>query len=197
MGNPRVRLRVKLGISPEEIERTKRWEKINKEIDQDIAKDKAEKEAFQKKMQKLNKEIMALYRRRGVNPMASCQNGCLPLLLQMPVFFALYSILYNSIELRGTPFLWLQDLSAKDPYYILPVLMGISMFIQQKLTGMGTGGGAQQEQAKMMAIMMPVFLTWIFASLPSGVVLYWFVFNLLTSLQQVLIKKKQAVVVVT
>ncbi|MCQ9207875.1 MAG: membrane protein insertase YidC [Omnitrophica bacterium] len=152
----------------------------------------AVREKFKDNPQKLNKEIMALYRRRGVNPMASCQSGCLPLLLQMPVFFALYAVLYNSIELRATPFLWLQDLSAKDPYYILPVLMGISMFVQQKLTGMGAaGGGAQQEQAKMMAIMMPLLLTWIFASLPSGVVLYWFVFNLATSLQQVLIRKKQ------
>ena len=148
--------------------------------------------------QKLNKEIMGLYRKRGINPLASCQSGCLPLLLQMPVFFALYAVLYNSIELRGTPFMgWIEDLSAKDPYYILPVLMGISMFAQQKLTGMGTAGGAQQEQAKMMAILMPVFLTWIFASLPSGVVLYWFTFNIITALQQLAIRKKQAVTVVT
>ena len=143
--------------------------------------------------QKLNKEIMELYRKRGVNPLASCQSGCLPMLLQMPVFFALYGVLYNSIELRGAPFLgWITDLSAKDPYYILPVLMGISMFVQQKLTGMGAASGPQQEQAKMMTMLMPVFLTWIFASLPSGVVLYWFVFNIATALQQLLIRKKQA-----
>jgi len=142
--------------------------------------------------QKLNKEIMELYRRKGINPLASCQSGCLPLLLQMPVFFALYAVLYNSIELRGTPFLgWITDLSAKDPYYVLPVLMGISMFAQQKLTGIGGAGGAQQDQAKMMAWMMPLLLTWIFASLPSGVVLYWLTFNILTALQQVLIRKKQ------
>jgi len=142
--------------------------------------------------QKLNKEIMELYRRHNINPLASCQSGCLPLLLQMPVFFALYAVLYNSIELRGTPFMgWITDLSAKDPYYVLPVLMGISMFIQQKLTGMGGATGAQQDQAKMMAWMMPLLLTWIFASLPSGVVLYWFTFNLLTSVQQLIIRKKQ------
>ncbi len=142
--------------------------------------------------QKLNKEIMELYRRKGINPLASCQSGCLPLLLQMPVFFALYAVLYNSIELRGTPFLgWITDLSAKDPYYVLPILMGISMFVQQKLTGIGGASGAQQEQAKMMAWMMPLLLTWIFASLPSGVVLYWLVFNIATALQQVLIRKKQ------
>jgi len=153
------------------------------------------REKFKANPQKLNKEIMGLYRRRGINPMASCQSGCLPLVLQMPVFFALYAVLYNSIELRGAPFLgWVQDLSAKDPYYILPILMGISMFVQQKLTGIGGTGGAQQEQAKMMGYLMPVFLTWIFASLPAGVVLYWLTFNTLTALQQLLIRKKQEVV---
>ncbi|NQS99755.1 MAG: membrane protein insertase YidC [Candidatus Omnitrophica bacterium] len=145
--------------------------------------------------QKLNKEIMELYKRKGVNPLSSCQSGCLPLLLQMPVFFALYGVLYNSIELRGTPFFgWITDLSAKDPYYVLPVLMGASMFVQQKLSGLSSAGGAQQDQAKMMAIMMPVLLTWIFSSLPSGVVLYWLTFNILTSAQQLLIKKKQQAV---
>ena len=150
------------------------------------------REKFRDNPQKINKEIMALYRKRGINPLASCQSGCLPMLLQMPVFFALYGILYNSIELRGAPFLgWVTDLSAKDPYYVLPVLMGVSMFMQQKLTGMGAGSGAQQEQAKMMGLLMPVFLTWIFASLPSGVVLYWFTFNVATALQQLLIRKRQ------
>ncbi|MFC1699178.1 membrane protein insertase YidC [Candidatus Omnitrophota bacterium] len=144
--------------------------------------------------QKLNKEIMELYRKKGINPLASCQSGCLPMLLQMPVFFALYSVLYNSIELRGTPFFgWITDLSAKDPYYVLPVLMGVSMFAQQKLSGLsgGAGGGAQQDQAKMMAVMMPILLTWIFASLPAGVVLYWLTFNIVTAGQQLLIKRKQ------
>ncbi|MBN2097592.1 MAG: membrane protein insertase YidC [Candidatus Omnitrophica bacterium] len=142
--------------------------------------------------QKLNKEIMELYRKKGINPLASCQSGCLPMLLQMPVFFALYSVLYNAIELRATPFIgWITDLSAKDPYYVLPILMGISMFVQQKLTGMGGAGGAQQDHAKMMAILMPIMLTWIFASLPSGVVLYWLTFNVLTAAQQLFIQKKQ------
>ncbi len=150
------------------------------------------REKYKANPQKLNKETMELYRRKGINPLASCQSGCLPLLLQMPVFFALYGVLYSSIELRGAPFIgWITDLSAKDPYYVLPILMGVSMFAQQKLTGMGAAGGAQQEQAKMMGVLMPVFLTWIFASLPSGVVLYWLTFNVLTSLQQLLIKKKQ------
>jgi YidC/Oxa1 family membrane protein insertase len=142
--------------------------------------------------QKLNKEMMELYRKKGINPLASCQSGCLPLLLQMPVFFALYGVLYNSIELRGTPFIgWIQDLSAKDPYYVLPILMGVSMFVQQKFTGLGAAGGPQQEQAKIMNVMMPLLLTWIFAGLPSGVVLYWLTFNLVTALQQFIIRKKQ------
>ncbi|MBN3039046.1 MAG: membrane protein insertase YidC [Candidatus Omnitrophica bacterium] len=149
------------------------------------------REKYKDNPQKLNKELMDFYRKRGINPLASCQSGCLPLVLQMPVFFALYVVLYNSIELRGAPFFgWIVDLSAKDPYYVLPVLMGISMFVQQKLTGMGAAGGAQQEQAKMMSVMFPILLTWIFASLPSGVVLYWFTFNTVTSLQQLLIKNK-------
>jgi len=140
--------------------------------------------------QKLNKETMDLYRRRGVNPLSGCKGGCLPLLLQMPVFIALYVVLHNSIELRGAPFFgWLSDLSARDPYYILPVLMGLSTIVQQKVTGMGGAGGVQTEQTKMMMWIMPLFLIWIFARFPSGVVLYWFAFNVFTTLQQLLITK--------
>lgn len=153
------------------------------------------KEAYKDNPQKLNKEIMALYQKKGMNPLSSCQSGCIPLVLQMPVFFALYAVLYNSIELRGTPFLgWIQDLSAKDPYYILPILMGLSMVAQQKLSGTGMAGNMQQDQAKLMAILMPVFLTWMFANLPSGVVLYWFTFNVLTAGQQMLMKKERQAV---
>lgn len=138
---------------------------------------------------KLQKEQMELYRRSGVNPMAGCRGGCLPMLLQMPVFFALYVVLYNSIDLRGASFMgWIVDLSSRDPYYVLPILMGVSMVVQQKLTG--TGGGAQQDQAKIMMWTMPILFTWIFARLPSGIVLYWFTFNILTSIQQLLIKKR-------
>lgn len=138
---------------------------------------------------KLQKEQMELYKRKGVNPMAGCKGGCFPMLLQLPVFFALYVVLYSSIELRGADFLWwIKDLSSKDPYYVLPILMGVSMLVQQRLTG--TGGGAQQQQAQLMMWMMPILFTWIFARLPSGVVLYWFAFNMLTSFQQILIKRK-------
>ena len=151
------------------------------------------KEKYKGNPQKLNKETMELYRRRGVNPLSGCKGGCLPLLLQMPVFIALYVVLHNSIALRGAPFFgWISDLSVRDPYYILPVLMGLSTIIQQKVTGMGGGGGVQTEQTKMMMWIMPVFLVWIFARFPSGVVLYWFSFNVFTTLQQLLITKAKA-----
>ncbi len=152
--------------------------------------------------QKLNKATMELYRREGINPLSGCKSGCFPMLLQMPVFFALYVVLYNCIDLRGAHFAgWISDLSAPDPWRVLPILMGASMFWQQKLTGMGGGmGGAamggssssQQDQQKMMKWMMPAFLTFIFFRLPAGVVLYWFSFNIFTSLQQLLIKKKKS-----
>ena len=150
------------------------------------------KERHKDNPQKLNKETMDLYRRRGVNPLSGCKGGCLPLLLQMPVFIALYVVLHNSIELRGAPFFgWITDLSTRDPYYILPILMGLSTIVQQKVTGMG-GGGAQTEQTKMMIWIMPLFLVWIFARFPSGIVLYWFAFNVFTTLQQLLITKVKA-----
>ena len=147
--------------------------------------------------QKLNKATMELYRREGINPLSGCKSGCFPMLLQMPVFFALYVVLYNCIDLRGAPFAgWINDLSAPDPWRVLPILMGASMFWQQKLTGMGGaamgGSSSQQDQQKMMKWMMPAFLTFIFFRLPAGVVLYWFSFNIFTSLQQLLIKKKKS-----
>ncbi|NOX97950.1 MAG: membrane protein insertase YidC [Nitrospirae bacterium] len=150
------------------------------------------KEKHKDNPQKLNKATMALYKKRGVNPLGGCKGGCLPMLFQTPVFFALYAVLYNTIELRQAPFIhgWINDLSAPDPYFILPVLMGGTMYLQQKLTGMGGSGGAQPDQAKMMSIMMPAVLTFIFFRLPAGVVLYWLCFNVFTSLQQLLIKKK-------
>jgi YidC/Oxa1 family membrane protein insertase len=119
------------------------------------------------------------------------------MLLQMPVFFALYVVLYNSIDLRGAHFLgWITDLSSPDPWKILPVLMGASMFWQQKQTGMGgagmgAGGGAQQDQQKMMKWMMPVFLTFIFFRLPAGIVLYWLSYNIFTGFQQFFIMRKK------
>lgn len=149
------------------------------------------KEKHKNNPQKLQKATMELYKKRGVNPLSGCKGGCLPMLFQMPVFFALFPVLNSAVELRQAPFFgWIYDLSAPDPYYVLPILMGATMYLQQKLTGMGGVGGAQPEQAKMMSIMMPIILTFVFFNLPSGVVLYWLCFNVFTSLQQLLVKKK-------
>jgi YidC/Oxa1 family membrane protein insertase len=148
------------------------------------------KEQYKDNKAKLNQEIMELYKKYKVNPFG----GCLPVIIQIPVFFALYKALLNSIELRHACFikyipftdkLWLVDLSVKDPYYITPILMGLSMFVQQKMTP--TGGDAFQE--KLMYI-MPVFLTFLFLNFPSGLVVYWLVNNILSIFQQYMVNKK-------
>lgn len=134
--------------------------------------------------QRLNQEMMELYKRRKVNPFS----GCLPLLLQIPVFFALYRALLNSIELRHSPFIWwIRDLADKDPTYITPLLMGGTMYLQQKMTTMPT---ADPTQAKMMSL-MPIFFTFIFLNFPSGLVLYWLVTNILTIGYQYYITRKK------
>ena len=117
--------------------------------------------------QKMQEEVSALYREKGVNPAM----GCLPMLLTLPVLWAFYSLLSQSIELRGAPFAgWIGDLSARDPYYVLPTLMGITMFWQQKLTPTS----ADPAQQRVMMI-MPVMFTVMMMASASGVVLYWFV----------------------
>ena len=128
--------------------------------------------------QKMNTEIMNLYRERGVNP----ASGCVPMLLTMPVLLAFYSLLSMSIELRGAPFLgWVHDLSAPDPYFVIPLLMGITMFWQQKITPTA----ADPTQQRVMMI-MPVMFTAMMAFSPSGVVLYWTVSQLWAIGQQYL-----------
>jgi YidC/Oxa1 family membrane protein insertase len=130
--------------------------------------------------QALQKATMDLYKEHKVSPLG----GCLPMLLQMPVFFALYPLLRGTIELRGAAFVgWIQDLSAPDPYYVLPIIMGVAMFVQQKMTTV------DKRQAAMMYI-MPIFLTYIFLRLPAGLVLYWLVFNVLSIGQQALMKSR-------
>jgi YidC/Oxa1 family membrane protein insertase len=120
--------------------------------------------------QKMNTEIMNLYREKGVNP----ASGCLPMLLMMPILFAFYSLLSQAIELRGAGFgLWIKDLSEHDPYYVTPVLMAATMFWQQKITP-STADPAQQKIMMMMPLMFGVMFLWV----PSGLVLYWFVGNL-------------------
>lgn len=121
--------------------------------------------------QKMNQELMALYRENGVNP----ASGCIPIILTLPVFLAFYALLTTAIELRGAPFIgWIQDLSAPDPYYVMPILVGASQILTQWLTPQA---GADPAQQKMMMI-MPVVLIFVFVSTPSGALIYWFVGNI-------------------
>jgi YidC/Oxa1 family membrane protein insertase len=130
---------------------------------------------------KMNEEMMGLYKTEGVNP----AGGCLPLLLQMPILIAFYQMLAHAIELRHAPFwLWIQDLSAKDPYYVTPILMTATMWIQQQMTP-STGDATQK---KIMAA-MPLVFGFMFKDMPSGLVLYWLVQNVLTIGQQMLLNK--------
>ncbi len=149
------------------------------------------KEMYKDDKVKLNQEIMELYRKHKVNPFG----GCLPIIIQIPVFFALYKTLLVAIELRHAPFIkylpfthkyWLVDLSAKDPYYITPILMGISMYFQQKMT---PTGGTDPIQEKIM-LFMPIFLTFLFLNFPSGLVIYWLANNILSIIQQYYVEKK-------
>lgn len=129
----------------------------------------------------MNKAVMELYRDHKVNPLG----GCLPMVVQIPVFFALYKALMFSIELRHAPFFfWITDLADKDPYYVTPVIMGVTMFIQQKMTP----SNMDPIQQKMM-LALPVVFTFMFLSFPSGLVLYWLVNNILTIGQQMYINK--------
>jgi YidC/Oxa1 family membrane protein insertase len=120
--------------------------------------------------QKMNQELMALYRERGVNP----ASGCIPIALTLPVFLAFYAMLQTAIELRGAPFVgWIHDLSLPDPYYVLPILVGASQLIQQWMTPQA---GVDPTQQKMMLI-MPIVLIFVFVSAPAGALIYWLVGN--------------------
>jgi YidC/Oxa1 family membrane protein insertase len=125
---------------------------------------------------KMNEEMMALYKEHGVNP----AGGCLPLLLQMPILFAFYRLLSTAFELRGSPWiLWIRDLAAADPHYVLPIVMGATQFLQVKLSPQ-TGDPMQRR----MFMLMPLFMTFLFLGFPSGLVLYWLTNNVLTIVQQ-------------
>ncbi|WP_286234173.1 membrane protein insertase YidC [Thalassotalea sediminis] len=138
------------------------------------------KERFGDDRQKLSQAMMELYRKEKVNP----AGGCLPLLIQMPIFLALYWVFLESVELRHASFgLWLTDLSSKDPYYILPILMGISMYIMQKMQPMTIQDPMQQKIMQYMPVMFTVFFFWF----PSGLVLYWFVSNVISIIQMKII----------
>ena len=134
------------------------------------------KETYGDDRQKMSQELMALYKKEKVNP----AGGCFPMLLQMPVFLSLYWVLLESVEIRHSPWIfWIADLSAKDPYFILPLVMGASMLLMQKMQPMPT----DPTQAMVMKI-MPIAFTFFFMIFPSGLVLYWTVNNLLSMLQQ-------------
>ncbi len=140
------------------------------------------REKYKNDPAKMNQQMMALYKKHGANPMG----GCLPMLLQIPIFFALYRVLLNADELQGAPWiLWIKDLSAPDPYFVLPVLMGLTMYIQQKITPNTMTDPMQQK----IFMWLPAIMTIFFINFPSGLVLYWLVNNILTILQQLYINK--------
>ena len=138
------------------------------------------RERFGEDRQRMSQEMMKLYKDEKVNPLG----GCLPLLLQMPIFIALYWTFMEAVELRHAPFFgWIEDLSAQDPYYILPILMGASMFLLQKMSPTPVADPMQQKIMNFMPLIFMVFFLWF----PAGLVLYWLVSNLITIIQQQLI----------
>ncbi len=143
------------------------------------------KEKYADNPQKIQQETMQLFKKAGANPLG----GCLPLLAQMPVFFAFYQVLFSAVELVNAPFfLWIHDLSAKDPYYVLPVLMSLAMFLNQKITPMAT---ADPMQKKLM-LFMPLVFGLFMKDLPAGLSLYILVSTLVGMLQQLFVFKKTA-----
>ena len=135
---------------------------------------KAKKDIGQRR--KMNEEMMKLYKKEGVNP----AGGCLPLLIQIPIFWGFFRLLSVAVEFRHAPFiLWIKDLSVMDPIYVIPILMGITQYISQKMTPTS----ADPKQQKMM-LMMPVIMTVFFMSFQSGLVLYWLTNNVLQIGQQ-------------
>lgn len=137
------------------------------------------KKRYKNDPQTLNRETMQLYRLYRINPFS----GCLPLIIQLPIFWALYSVLRSTIDLRRAGFIfWLRDLSLKDPYYILPILMGVSFLAQNLLT-------SADKRNMALSVFMPIFLTVIFLNFPSGLQLYWFTYNILSILESVVARK--------
>ena len=134
--------------------------------------------------QEQQKQTMAIYQTAGINPM----NGCLPMVLQMPIFFALYSTLSHCIELRGASFLWLGDLTLSDPIHVFPLLMGASMVVQQRVSGQMTNQAAGQQ--KVMMWMLPIILTYASFSWPGGLLVYWVVTNVLSMIQQKVVNRE-------
>ncbi len=140
------------------------------------------KEKYKDDPVKLNQQTMALYKKHQVNPMG----GCLPMLLQIPVFFALYRVLLNADELQGAPWIgWITNLADKDPYFVLPILMGVTMWLMQKIQPNTMTDPMQQKIFQWF----PVIMTFFFLTFPAGLVLYWLTNNILSILQQYIINK--------
>jgi YidC/Oxa1 family membrane protein insertase len=140
------------------------------------------KELYGDDKQKMNEAMMGLYKKEKVNPLG----GCLPILVQIPVFIALYWVLVESVQLRQAPFmLWIKDMAIPDPYYVLPLIMGVTMFVQQKLSP----APPDPVQAKVM-MALPIVFTFMFLWFPAGLVLYWVVNNMLSIAQQWMITKR-------
>lgn len=141
---------------------------------------KALQEKYKNDAGKLNKEMMKLYKEAGANPLS----GCLPMLPQMPLFFALFTVFKSTIEFRGASFMgWITDLSVPDPLYVLPIIMMVSMFVQQKMT-------MTDPKNKMMVYMMPLIFGWLFMNFPAGLVLYWTGFNILSFVETMYVRKQ-------
>lgn len=141
------------------------------------------KEKYKGDPQRMNAATMDLYKKNNANPLG----GCLPMLMQIPVFFAIYRVLLNAVELQGAPWLlWVTDLSLMDDFYVLPILMGLSMFYQQKLTPNTFSDPMQEKIMKFL----PVIFTFFFITFPSGLVLYWFVNNLFSIGQQFIVNQQ-------
>lgn len=133
--------------------------------------------------QRMNAAVMEMYKKHGANPLG----GCLPLILQIPVFFAIYRVLLNAVELQGASWiLWVTDLSRMDPYYILPILMGATMYYQQKITPSNFTDPLQEKIFKFL----PIIFTFFFFTFPAGLVLYWFINNIFSITQQFLVNKQ-------
>ncbi|MEA2019217.1 MAG: membrane protein insertase YidC [Campylobacterota bacterium] len=138
---------------------------------------KALQEKYKDDKQKASMHMMELYKKEGANPMG----GCLPMILQIPVFFAIYRVLLNAIELKGAPWiLWIEDLGAMDPYFVLPILMGATMWLQQKITPNTMTDPMQQKMFQLLPVVFTFFFLWF----PAGLTLYWFINNLFTIAQQ-------------
>ncbi|MDR2099549.1 MAG: membrane protein insertase YidC, partial [Campylobacteraceae bacterium] len=139
-------------------------------------------EIYKNDKQKLNIHVMDLYKKHGANPMG----GCLPILIQIPIFFAIYRVLSNTVELKNAEWiLWVKDLAVMDPYYILPIAMGLTMFLQQKITPTSFADPMQEKIMKFLPLIFTMFFLWF----PAGLTLYWFVNNLFSIFQQMYVNR--------